>query len=469
MRLPGIAALFSALLSITWADIKSGGPTKKPTNIKLEWLETGVGMKITFADKNTDEITLTADPNDNCFFHGSLNKDIESVVEVDGCKGELEIVEISSRFVPCGLVVLLLEDGETYEIDPTEGLTAPDVEDSIPQTAARPGAAWRGDLPNTAVAKIHVRYDNTLLDLMGGHAQAKKKVNTIIAMAQPYFKRSLGLGMDIKIEIVSGPSHYNKHIRDHPSGNTLNALVNQGGRGDDHPTAWFIAAKVNSEWQLSLAGVADIHGLCRGSEAGSINEVAKHRKWDGNSARLFVHELGHNLGMHHDFENGPKHGCPHCPNHLASGCDKRGFMSYQPPELPRKWSTCSKSDLDKTFREWTYRCMASEGGESPETPSGGTCKCNGQSLQGGAYPGAGRCDANYILNSGCRFCFVDRDMCRDAVYLGGLPGSPWASCTPCNNDRNVKPLEVAECPSGSSDLIRLANGLLATGLLVALF
>ena len=71
------------------------------------------------------------------------------------------------------------------------------------------------------------------------------------------------------------------------------------------------------------------------------------------------------------------------------------------------------------------------------------------------------------LNFCFLFCFVNRDTCRDAVYLGGLPGSPWASCTPCNNDRNVKPLEVAECPSGSSNLIWLANGLLAAGTLLS--
>ena len=273
MRLPGITSLLSILFAITWADLESDGPTRKPTDIKLEWLKTTGGMKITFADKNTDEITLTADPNDNCLFHGSLTKDIESVVEVDGCKGELEIVEISSRFVPCGLVVLLLEDGETYQIDPAEGLTAPDGVDSIPQMAPSQGPAWsRGRFPTTAVAKIHVRYDNSLLQMVGGsHTEAKKKVNRMIALAQPYFKSDLGLAMDIKIEVVSGPSYYNRIISGDICG-ALKFLEDQGGRGDDHPTAWFIAYRWNTEQaeqsNRNTLGCAHRPGICRGSKSG---------------------------------------------------------------------------------------------------------------------------------------------------------------------------------------------------------
>ena len=115
MRLAAeFAVLFSLLASSCWAH--SEGPVRKPSDIKLNWLKKGVAMKITFADKSTDEIFLKRDPNDDCMFQGSLKSDIESEVEVDGCTGDFEIVEISSRLVPCGLVTLVFEDGETYEI-----------------------------------------------------------------------------------------------------------------------------------------------------------------------------------------------------------------------------------------------------------------------------------------------------------------------------------------------------------------
>lgn len=49
--------------------------------------------------------------------------------------------------------------------------------------------------------------------------------------------------------------------------------------------------------------------------------------------QVVVHEMGHNLGMSHDFDN----------KHAGKGCDGTGFMSYGSP--PDQWSTCSKSDL----------------------------------------------------------------------------------------------------------------------------
>ena len=50
--------------------------------------------EITFADETTDEIFLKPDPENDCFYHGALKGDIESEVEVDGCKNDAEIVEI---------------------------------------------------------------------------------------------------------------------------------------------------------------------------------------------------------------------------------------------------------------------------------------------------------------------------------------------------------------------------------------
>ena len=60
-----IAALFSVLGT-------SLAVTRKPSDIKLQWLNSGKGMKITFPDKTTDEIELQADPQNECFYHGPI-------------------------------------------------------------------------------------------------------------------------------------------------------------------------------------------------------------------------------------------------------------------------------------------------------------------------------------------------------------------------------------------------------------
>ena len=266
MKFLGLGLLVSLFIAI-WAKLEPEGPTRKSTAIKLEWLKTPVGMNITFADKSTDEISFTVDPKDNCLFHGSLKSDIESEVDVDGCTGDLQIVEISSRLVPHGFVVLFFENGETYEIDPAEGIAfSPNLGDiEVPRTEANnemSSPVWRGPLPTRAVAKIHVRYDNTLLEMVGGqHSAARKKVNRIIERAQRYLKRSKGLAMDVKIEIVSGPNHYSNRITEL----LLSKLANQGGRGDEHPTAWFIAWKPHTG---RMAGISHRPALCQGSAHG---------------------------------------------------------------------------------------------------------------------------------------------------------------------------------------------------------
>ena len=53
---------------------------------------------------------------------------------------------------------------------------------------------------------------------------------------------------------------------------------------------------------------------------------------------LLAHELGHNLGMHHDFH----------ASHAGKSCDTTGFMSYK-GNPNKQWSTCSKADFTALY------------------------------------------------------------------------------------------------------------------------
>ena len=270
--------------------------TKKPSDYKLEWLNSGKVMKITFPDKTTDEITLKADKDSNCFFHGYLKSDLESEVEVDGCKGNVEVVEIDSRLVRCGLVFLLLEaDGKTYEIDPTEGFQLNKTDTVVPPESLGPSpAAMQGGMPTSVVLKLHLRYDPSILEMVGGsHLAAKRKIKAIVDLSRPWFKRTRNLAMDIEIKIMSIEA-YQSRIPEREDG-AIQSLKGRGSSGSGHITAFFRTANQWVYW-----GVAYLGTICRHTTHNvQVNAIMTGNdvQLDAVNAMLFAHELGHNLGM----------------------------------------------------------------------------------------------------------------------------------------------------------------------------
>ena len=115
---------------------------------------------------------------------------------------------------------------------------------------------------------------------------------------------------------------------------------------------------------IGLAWVGTICGPSswKGYKA-SINEKRQNAV---ASAKVVAHEMGHNMGMLHDFDN----------VHGGSGgsCNGQGLMSYG--NTPSQWSSCSRNDYLARYNQvggynW---CMAAApsacgGTSTPEPPT----------------------------------------------------------------------------------------------------
>ena len=66
--------------------------------------------------------------------------------------------------------------------------------------------------------------------------------------------------------------------------------------------------------------------------------------------QVLAHELGHNFGMYHDFDE--KHGGSTGP------CNGQGIMSYGSYDY-NQWSTCSKADFEEHYAagNWGNGCL----------------------------------------------------------------------------------------------------------------
>merc|ERR1719339_593682 len=254
-----------------------------------------------------------------CLYTGSLDHDSEdSEVTVDGCKGDTKVlVEIASQNEVGGLLVLVLENGRTYEVQQEDkhwlGDDAleipPEFSNSEMLEAHLPSSSKQARLPRSVTVKTSFRYDNSLLaQFNNDRAKVKDFLYRVAQRAKPVLKL-----LNVNLE-VRGVEPYNRNIK--ATASSLDALTRElSGQSLKGPISFFSAAD-----NRGPAGIA----------------------WRGTACHTTTgYQININEVQAHGGHGGP--------------CDGKGMMSYG--NHPRAWSTCSNSDFAMWYQTEGRKCL----------------------------------------------------------------------------------------------------------------
>ena len=319
-------------------------------------------VSITFPDGYTDSMKFSryySNENDRlartekCHFFGHLEGEPEACIALTGCPGsdDLELTILSKHSTDTmfkwnkngevqvieskahGSYLVRRDQKNRAQVEDDEMVNS-NIEEAESEIEKNCDDGGCEPLPETMLLSLRFGYDEGFLDKTGSHDNAEAYIHSTMPHVQALYCHS-SLGTKIQLEIVGEIKHYAgiylwatevkeeemREITEEDLGDA-DLMVYMGHNYEDP----------------GPGGVAYLGTAClppnENAIKSSINEWGPHHS---DMGQTIAHEIGHNLGMRHDFD----------PDHAAKGCDKTGTMSYE--GLLNQWSTCSKSDFQAHY------------------------------------------------------------------------------------------------------------------------
>ena len=226
---------------------QGGSIGRQESEVKLRWTKPSE-IEVVFANGTRDKIHLET-VNDLegkailCLYTGSLDHDSEeSEVTVDGCKGDNKVlVEIASANEAGGLLVLVLENGRTYELQQEDkhwmGNDAFEIPAEFFNSSLASTSSREVSFPRSVTVLTSFRYDKSLLARVNNDdAKVRHLLYRVAQLAKPVLKL-----LDVKVNLkVTGIEPYDQNLK--ASESSLEALTRElKGQSLKGPISFFTA------------------------------------------------------------------------------------------------------------------------------------------------------------------------------------------------------------------------------------
>jgi len=192
------------------------------------------------------------------------------------------------------------------------------------------------NLPATQLLKLQVLYNKGLAERLGSKSKAKKKIRSAMTHVQTYYCHE-SLGTKVKIQLVGGMKYYDEDNWTANGQATLDRFKTIIDADFKKSKADLFVGMGSDVSPYGTVGLAWGEVVCQPYWRTSQTSINEYSDYIAAFANTVAHEIGHNLGMAHDFTD----------KHKAL-CNGKGIMSYGTP--PKAWSACSKSDFTNHYR-----------------------------------------------------------------------------------------------------------------------
>jgi len=332
----------------------------------------------------TEESKMARMPS--CNFFGHLLNDKTACVSVTGCAGHdnMEFTINSVNSGPSNMYILhkngdleMVESAfkderirsETMRVTREEGRFHLKGEDLFVNDADLADLmkfqemCASGDcksMPSKQKMQIKIHYDDTF---NSDTSDVTGYINSMLTHLQAHMCQ-ISLGTQIKIEAIGGYSYEAGESWRAEGGDLSGAIKNITAASNSNADLHVFLCK-DPEF-YGVIGRAWLGQLCK-NQLGYNAGVNEKRENVLATSEVVAHEMGHNMGMLHDFDE--EHGGENGP------CDGNGIMSYG--STPNVWSTCSRSDFLALYNQimasssWNW-CLTNDNTACGGTPPGPT-------------------------------------------------------------------------------------------------